>query len=63
MRARVKVEIEWLIALSEFDLPEIHDISEEDKSFLRSLYAEFDVADCQAIKDIEKTTNHDVKGR
>lgn len=61
MRARVKVEIEWLIALSEFDLPEIHDISEEDKSFLRSLYAEFDVADCQAIKDIEKTTNHDVK--
>lgn len=61
MRARVTVEVEWLIALSEFNLPELKDLSEEDKLYLRGLVSSFSVADCQAIKDIEKTTNHDVK--
>lgn len=61
MRARVKVETEWLIALSEFNLPELKNISDSGKAFLRGLAANFTVEDCQAIKDIEKTTNHDVK--
>lgn len=61
MRARVTVEIEWLIALSEFNLPELHELPEEDKQYLRSLVSGFSLEDCQAIKDIEKTTNHDVK--
>lgn len=54
MRARVTVEVEWLIALSEFNLPELKDLSEEDKLYLRGLVSSFSVADCQAIKDIEK---------
>lgn len=61
MRARVKVETEWLIALSEFNLPELKNISDAGKAFLRGLAANFSLEDCQAIKDIEKTTNHDVK--
>lgn len=54
MRARVTVEVEWLIALSEFNLPELKDLSEEDKLYLRGLVSSFSVTDCQAIKDIEK---------
>lgn len=61
MRARVTVEIEWLIALSEFQLPELPEISEENKLYLRSLVSGFSLTDCEAIKNIEKTTNHDVK--
>lgn len=61
MRARVTVEIEWLIALSEFNLPELKPISEEDQSYLRGLVSNFSLDDCKAIKDIEATTNHDVK--
>ena len=61
MRARVRVEVEWLIALSEFELPELAHISDHGKAFLRGLVDNFTVESCQAIKDIEKTTNHDVK--
>lgn len=61
MRARVTVEIEWLIALSEFSLPELPELSEDNKLYLRGLVSNFSVEDCQAIKDIEKVTNHDVK--
>ena len=61
MRARVRVEVEWLIALSEFELPELAHISDHGKAFLRGLVENFTVESCQAIKDIEKTTNHDVK--
>lgn len=61
MRARVRVEVEWLIALSEFDLLELPHISDHGKAFLRGLVENFTIESCQAIKDIEKTTNHDVK--
>ncbi len=61
MRARVTVEVEWLIALSEFKLPELKELSEGNKDYLRDLVSNFSVEDCQAIKDIEATTNHDVK--
>ena len=61
MKARVRVEVEWLIALSEFDLPELAHLSEHGKAFLRGLVDNFTVESCQEIKDIEKTTNHDVK--
>ncbi len=61
MKARVKVETEWLIALSEFGLPELAEISDHGKAFLRGLAADFSLEDCAQIKEIEKTTNHDVK--
>lgn len=61
MHRRVQVEIEWFIALSDAGLPELAPLSEAARGFLRGLVARFSEADAQAIKDIEKTTNHDVK--
>lgn len=61
MRARVQVEVEWLIALSEAQLPELAPISEHGKTFLRDLVKNFTITSCEEIKAIEKTTNHDVK--
>ncbi len=61
MRARVQVEVEWLIALSEAQLPELAPIGEHGKTFLRDLVKNFTVTSCEEIKAIEKTTNHDVK--
>ncbi len=61
MQARVRVETEWLIALSEFGLPELAEISEHGKAFLRALADNFSLENCEQIKEIEKTTNHDVK--
>jgi len=61
MHARVKVEIEWFIALSDLDLAEFPALSQADRGWLRELVASFDEPAAQAIKDIEKTTNHDVK--
>jgi len=56
---RVQVEVEYFIALSE--QTEIIQLSDNQKNSLRSLYKEFTTAQAQKIKDIEKTTNHDVK--
>ena len=61
MRHRVKVEIEWLIALSEANLPQIAPFSQDNKQFLRSLFNDFGDVQAQRIKDIERVTNHDVK--
>ncbi len=61
MHRRVQVEIEWFIALSDAGLPELAPLSEAARGFLRGLVLRFAEADAQAIKDIEKTTNHDVK--
>ena len=61
MHRRVQVEIEWFIALSDAGLPELPPLSEAARGFLRGLVARFAEVDAQAIKDIEKTTNHDVK--
>ncbi|MFZ2298036.1 MAG: adenylosuccinate lyase [Aquabacterium sp.] len=61
MHRRVQVEIEWFIALSDAGLPELPPLSEASRMFLRSLVTHFSESDAQAIKDIEKTTNHDVK--
>ncbi len=61
MNARVRVETEWLIALSEAGFAELPEISAHGKAFLRGLADNFSITDCEAIKEIEKTTNHDVK--
>jgi adenylosuccinate lyase len=58
---RVWVEIEYFIALSQLDLAQFPSISSTDTDFLKGLYLNFSEADAQQIKDIEKTTNHDVK--
>ncbi len=61
MAHRVEVEVAWLIGLSEAGLGQVPAFSAEDKVFLQTLVANFSQADAQRIKDIEKTTNHDVK--
>ena len=61
MNARVRVEVEWLIALSEAGFAELAPISEHGRSFLRGLADNFTEESCAQIKEIEATTNHDVK--
>ena len=61
MHRRVQVEVEWFIALSDAGLAGFAPLSEASRGLLRGLVARFSEADAQAIKDIEKTTNHDVK--
>lgn len=61
MKYRVQVELAWFEGLSELGLPEFPTLSAEEKQHLQTLVANFSEADAQAIKDIEKTTNHDVK--
>ena len=61
IKYRVTVEVEYFIALYELNLPPLHGMNEGDKSRLREIINNFDEKDAQRIKDIEKTTNHDVK--
>ena len=58
---RVKVEIEYFIALCEIPLPQLADFDKNLFPALRKIYTDFTDADAQKIKDIEKITNHDVK--
>jgi len=61
IRYRVEVEIEYFIALCELPLPQLKDIGEDKFESLRNIYKTFTETNAQAIKEIEKTTNHDVK--
>ena len=61
MHRRVQVEVEWFIALSDAGLPELAPLSAGARALIRGKVAAFSEADAQAIKDIERTTNHDVK--
>lgn len=61
IQRRVQVEIEWFIALSDAGLPEFPPLSAAAREHLQQLVARFGAAEAQAIKDIERTTNHDVK--
>ncbi len=60
IKYRVRVEIEYFIALCELPLPQLQDFPIEADS-LRNIYRNFTEQDAQRIKDIEKVTNHDVK--
>ena len=61
IRYRVRVEIEYFIALCEIPLPQLKEIDKSLYPTLRAIYLDFTEANAQAIKDIEKVTNHDVK--
>lgn len=62
IKARVTVEIRWLQALADNDaITELAKFDAETNDFLNAIVDNFSEADAQAIKDIEKTTNHDVK--
>jgi adenylosuccinate lyase len=61
MKHRVKVEIHWLIALSQAGLAEVPRFSAAAEQFLLDLAARFSTLDAARIKEIERVTNHDVK--
>ena len=58
---RVRVEIEYFIALCELPLPQLDSFNPSLFEDLRSIYQHFTEDDAKEIKEIEKTTNHDVK--
>lgn len=61
IRYRVRIEIEYFIALCSAGIPELSDVPEEVFDKLRKLYEDFTEADAEEIKETERTTNHDVK--
>lgn len=63
IRYRIKVEVEYFIALCNVGLPQLPPLTDSQRSQLRELYnpAVFTPEEAQKIKDIEKVTNHDVK--
>ena len=61
VRYRVRVEIEYFIALCELPLPQLQDFNHDRFEAMRDVYRQFTPADAQRVKDIEAITNHDVK--
>ena len=61
IRYRVRVEIEYFITLCELPLPQLADFDHNIFEPLRDIYRNFTEADAARVKEIEKTTNHDVK--
>ncbi len=61
IRYRVRVEIEYFIALCEIPLPQLSDVDHSTFPALRAIYEGFTLADAERIKEIESVTNHDVK--
>ena len=62
IKYRIHVEVEWLIAMAlNPDFPEIRAFTADEISFLRKLVTNFDETAALRIKEIERTTNHDVK--
>ena len=61
IRYRIRIEVEYLICLSDV-LPQLEKIrNDEDRRRLRALYEDFSLQDAERVKEIERTTNHDVK--
>lgn len=61
IKYRVRVEVEYFIALCKIPLPQLKNVDKSVFTDLREVYLNFSEEDAQAIKDIEKVTNHDVK--
>lgn len=61
IKYRVRVEIEYFIALCDIPLPQLADFNKSLYGDLRNIYLNFSTEDAQKIKDIESVTNHDVK--
>ncbi|MEG2366143.1 MAG: adenylosuccinate lyase [Alistipes sp.] len=61
IRYRIRVEVEYFIALCEIPLPQLRQIDRTKLLALRELYLHFSTADAERVKQIEAVTNHDVK--
>ena len=61
IRYRVRVEVEYFIALCEIPLPQLASVNPAIFARLRDIYLRFDEKQARRVKDIEAITNHDVK--
>ena len=61
IRYCIRVEIEYFIALCEIPLPQLADVDHEKFSMMRDIYLNLTPEQAMEVKEIEKTTNHDVK--
>ncbi len=61
IKYRVRIEIEYFIALCELGLPQLKQLEESKFPDLRKIYSNFTTENALEVKEIEKTTNHDVK--
>lgn len=61
IRYRLLIEVEYFIALCQLPLPQLEDFRQEEFEKLRLIYKNFGTSDAKEIKEIEQTTNHDVK--
>lgn len=61
MAHRVEVEVAWLLGLADAGLPELPAFSDQARKRLQNVVSEFSETDAARIKEIERTTNHDVK--
>ena len=61
IRYRVRVEIEYFIELTQNSIPQLKNFDSSKYELLRDLYRNFTAEDAEKVKNIEKTTNHDVK--
>jgi len=61
IRYRVLVEIEYFISLTEVEIPGLRNWKSSDNKLIKNIYEKFSDDDAIKIKNIEKTTNHDVK--
>lgn len=61
IKYRVRVEIEYFIALCQLPLPQLEKVSQEQICSLRDIYQQFTEEDACRVKEIESITNHDVK--
>lgn len=61
IKYRVRVEIEYFIALCRYKIPQLSGVDKQVFEDLRKVYTDFSVDDAHEVKEIEKETNHDVK--
>lgn len=61
IKHRLRVEIEYFIALIRYKIPQLEGINKDQYELLRNIYTSFTEKDATQIKELEKTTNHDVK--
>ena len=61
IKYRIRVEIEYFIALCELPLPQLEAFDKSNFPALRAIYTNFEETDARRVKEIESVTNHDVK--